>query len=200
MKIYTKTGDAGQTSLVGGQRVNKTHARLEAYGTIDELNSYVGLCISSLRSEMSLSQNLEKVEEVLVDLSRLQHKLFNTGSLLACEDGDLAKKLPQIQKQDIEWMELAIDEAQKKLSPLKEFILPGGSQSSSHFQVARTIARRAERCILRLFEGLTDDDPLKDTNTLVLAFVNRTSDYLFVLARLANFVTNTPEVRWKKDL
>lgn len=199
MKIYTKTGDAGQTSLVGGKRVSKSNLRLEAYGTVDELNSYIGLCVSSLRQEQIEANFEEDAQNILLDLGKLQHKLFNTGSLLACEDQKIAESLPRIEEKDLNWLEMSIDHHQSKLSPLKEFILPGGCMTSSYFQISRTIARRAERHIIKLLEDLSDRDPLKDKNSLVLAFINRVSDYLFVLARRANYLTHSQEVRWNKD-
>jgi cob(I)alamin adenosyltransferase len=188
MKIYTKTGDKGQTSLVGGKRVAKTHVRLEAYGCMDELNSHLGLCLSAFAAEKPLPE----LKTIAERLRRLQHRIFNVGSLLACEDAALAAQLPSLQEEDLKSMEAWIDEEDRCLAPLKNFILPGGSVPAAHLHVARTVARRAERRIAQLEDS--------SQHPLILPFVNRLSDYLFILARRCNQLLGHADVLWKKDL
>lgn len=175
MKIYTKTGDKGQTSLVGGARVSKAHDKIEAYGTVDELNSTIGLIIS-----MSTTNT--------VFLTQIQHKLFNIGSLLAAEE-DLSFELPSIDDSDIELLENEIDTLNSGLPKLKNFILPGGSLSSAQTHVARCICRRAERRVVLLAD---------DRYQMVIAYLNRLSDYLFILSRELLREENIPEVLWEK--
>lgn len=181
-KIYTKTGDGGTTSLVGGARVPKTHARLEAYGTIDELNACLGLL-----------QTYLKEEEDKQLLLRVQNKLFSVGSYLATDQSHTALRTEsRITDADIEFLEQAIDKADNTLAPLTSFILPGGSREASICHVCRTVCRRAERRILALADGYEID-------MRVTAFVNRLSDYLFILARKLNLLTNTDEISWDKS-
>jgi cob(I)alamin adenosyltransferase len=165
MKIYTKTGDQGETSLIGGERVMKTHDRIEAYGTIDELNSWLGLIAD---------QDIHKTHKTR--LFQIQESLFVIGSHLACIDSKKADFLPQLHDNDIAMLEQAIDAIQEQLPQLHGFILPGGNTVSSYCQIARTVCRRAERDILKI-------DEYQQSNTL-LQFINRLSDYLFVLARV----------------
>lgn len=176
MKIYTKGGDKGQTSLVGGTRVSKAHDKIEAYGTVDELNSAIGIIACSN-------------EEYANFLKTIQHKLFNAGSILASEN-DLSFELPSIQLSDIELLEKEIDRLEKGLPRLKNFILPGGSIISAHTHVARCICRRAERRIVRLEE---------DKYALILQYLNRLSDYLFVLSREYLRLEGKAEIIWQKD-
>lgn len=190
MKIYTKTGDKGETSLIGGQRVKKSHLRLEAYGTLDELNSQLGVCCALL-SESS-SSRLPELHELKGRVESLQHKLFNIGSLLACEDEKTQARLPSISEEDLSRLESYIDEDSETLAPLKQFILPGGSLPAAQFHLGRTLARRAERQIARLSE--TTEVP-----ALVLAYINRLSDYLFVLARRTNLLLGHPDIPWSKE-
>jgi cob(I)alamin adenosyltransferase len=176
MKIYTKGGDKGQTSLVGGTRVSKAHDKIEAYGTVDELNSAIGIIASSN-------------EEYAAFLNTIQHKLFNAGSILASEN-DLSFELPSIDLSDIELLEKEIDRLDKGLPRLKNFILPGGSIISAHTHLARCICRRAERRIVGLEE---------DKYALILQYLNRLSDYLFVLSREYLRLEGKAEIIWKKD-
>ena len=164
MKIYTKTGDKGDTSLIGGQRVPKTHERLEAYGSIDELNAWIGLI-----ADQDIAENHKTL------LHNIQHQLFVIGFHLACPIQDLAATLPQLSVDEISSLEQAIDEMDAKLPKLKSFILPGGNTVSSYCQIARTVCRRAERNMLRI----TNFTPTES----ILIYINRLSDYLFVLAR-----------------
>lgn len=172
MKIYTKTGDKGETSLLGGTRVSKSDARIEAYGTIDELNSCIGLVVSSVKTH----------REFLISI---QHHLFNAGSILA-SDGRKQFKLPEITDKDIHALEVEIDRMNEILEPLKNFILPGGSVAASHAHVARCVCRRAERRVVDLKEDYSD----------IVKYLNRLSDYLFVLSRSILQEEGVPEVKW----
>ncbi|MEW6055756.1 MAG: cob(I)yrinic acid a,c-diamide adenosyltransferase [Bdellovibrionota bacterium] len=196
-KIYTKVGDKGQTSLVGGQKVAKTDPRLEAYGTIDELNSVLGFVRSELNSllknktsaahfDVGQVDGLSKIE---ADLEKIQHWLFDLGSLLAAVPGDREKyKLPHMSAEQIQLLETQIDSATALLTPLKEFILPGGSEASSRLHIARTVARRAERAMVALAADLPEN---------AVPFVNRLSDYLFVMARYCNYLLKVEDTVWK---
>jgi cob(I)alamin adenosyltransferase len=178
MKIYTKTGDDGKTSLFGGKRLPKYADRIECYGTVDELNSFVGLLNDSLGNA--------DVNEMLL---KIQHNLFNIGSVLATDpDGDI--KLPGVDAKDIETIELAIDKMQEELPELKNFILPGGEVAVSVAHICRTVCRRAERRVV----GLANEESV-DPN--IILFLNRLSDYFFVLARFIGFQMGIPEVKWE---
>ena len=180
--IYTRTGDKGKTSLVGGARVKKTHVRLEAYGTVDELNSQLGLLYTYLTEEGDKKLILW-----------VQHKLFSVGSYLATDQSNAALRIEsQIADEDIHRLENAIDEADASLPPLKAFVIPGGSRGSAVCQVCRTVCRRAERRILTMAEE-------HEVTENVSAFVNRLSDYLFVLARKMNLLAETDEIYWDKS-
>lgn len=174
--VYTRTGDKGMTSLVGGSRVAKTDVRLEAYGTVDELNSFIGLLITYL--DGSDKQFMQSV----------QNKLFVVGGYLAT-DQSKHELVCQITAQDVEEMELAIDEADGGLPPLKAFVLPGGSQGAAVCHVCRTVCRRAERRIL----ALADLHPVAPE---LIAYINRLSDYLFVLSRKINLQQKNDEIFW----
>lgn len=180
--IYTKTGDGGHTSLVGGTRVPKTHIRLEAYGTVDELNAEIGLLITYLLHESDRSF-----------LCRVQHRLFAVGSCLAtdCRRVQL-KEESVITSGHVEDVEREIDRIDALLPPLAAFVLPGGSRGSAVCHVCRTVCRRAERCILRLAEEVEIASPL-------LAYMNRLSDYLFVLSRKINQDEKKREIFWDKS-
>lgn len=183
MKIYTRTGDDGTTGLVGGTRVKKYDIRLEAYGTIDELNSYIGL-IRSLQSNPSADRILEKI----------QHKLFIIGANLATEETmDSVKKQFPCNPPDIALLEQAMDEMTAKLPELRNFILPGGTQATAVCHVARTVCRRAERRIVELAEKSEVDPNL-------IRFVNRLSDYLFVLSRMISKDQEAPEILWNPEV
>ena len=179
MKIYTKTGDKGQTSLVGGTRVSKTELRIEAYGTVDELNSYVGL----VRDQ---AVNIDRKEL----LKEIQDRLFTIGSILASEPEQTKKRIPDLHESDIELLEKAMDEMDTHLEPMRFFILPGGNQAISFGHVARTVCRRAERVVLRLSLE-------SEVNDLVIRYLNRLSDYLFVLCRMMAKDLNIEENAWK---
>jgi cob(I)alamin adenosyltransferase len=183
MKIYTKKGDKGQTSLIGGTKVPKSDLRIECYGTVDELNSYLGLIVSMI-SPRSKSR---------VVLNRIQERLFVVGSLLANDHRVSRMKLPQLHEEDVVFLEKEIDLMTAKLQELKAFILPGGSRASSWCHVARCVCRRAERAVVEL--------SLKDkVDTIVIIYLNRLSDYLFVLARALNQAQGIKDILWKPAL
>ncbi len=181
MKIYTKTGDAGETSLFGGKRVTKDNSRIDAYGTIDELNALLGLS----RTETNDKKLDKMIEEI-------QNGLFTAGADLATpfENERKGMNVPRINEEDIRLLEKYIDEIDALLPELKAFILPGGSRAASLLHLARTICRRGERKTVALSLN-------EDIGKFILIYLNRLSDLLFVLARYANFVENTPDVEWK---
>lgn len=183
MKIYTKKGDQGNTTLVSGTKVSKSDLRLETYGTVDELNSFLGLAITQVKKI--------KIPEMDKSLFEIQNQLFNVGSQLACDDKNLASQLPQVTDEQIEEMEKLIDQLTDSLKPLRNFILPGGSELAGLFHVCRTVCRRAEREVMRLHA----ESPV---NEIIIRYLNRLSDLLFVMARFANFKENIPEPEWKK--
>lgn len=177
--VYTKTGDKGTTSLVGGNRVPKTHIRLEAYGTVDELNSFLGLLSTYLSDEADRDF-----------VSGIQHKLFSIGSHLATDQEKTELKAASIiTLENVERIEQEIDKLDELLPELRSFIIPGGSRGASVCHICRTVCRRAERRILALSETCT-------ISPEVLAFVNRLSDYLFVLSRKINFDEQNNEIFW----
>ncbi len=164
-KVYTRSGDKGQTSLIGGKKVAKYHDRIEAYGTVDELMSYIGLiCDHNING---------KDKQVLLTI---QNKLMICASLLASEDEETSSQLPQINNNDIEYLEKSIDEMEKHLPVLKSFILPGGHILSSYCHIARNVCRRAERRIVHLSD-------YHNVNPSIIKYINRLSDFLFVLSR-----------------
>lgn len=179
MKIYTKTGDEGQTSLYGGKRLSKGELRIECYGTVDELNSQVGV-VASLLNEESLAGELASV----------QSRLFDLGTHLAAEPGKKNLILPELSDAHIEALEKQIDAWNDQLPELKFFILPGGSQAAAQCHVARTVCRRAERLVVRLAES----EALKPE---LIRYLNRLSDYFFVLARFLNHLGGHAEIVWK---
>jgi cob(I)alamin adenosyltransferase len=179
MKIYTKTGDKATTALFTGKRVPKHHIRIESYGTVDELNSFLGL----LRDQEIDSDSKEI-------LALIQNKLFTVGAILATEPKKENRlKIPKITLDDIQLLEDKIDQMNEKLPEMTHFILPGGHTTVSYCHIARTICRRAERMISYLHEN----EPIPDT---LLAYVNRLSDYLFVLARKLSKDLHAEEVKW----
>jgi len=184
--VYTRGGDKGQTSLVSGNRVSKGSDRIHLYGEVDELNSHLGLIVSELFKESELQADIEYIEEI-------QSRLFDLGSNLACEKANADKyKLPQLTVESIKAMEAKIDEMDKVLKPLKNFILPGGHTASSQLHIARTICRRIERNLVRFSEENTDEIPVNS-----IQFINRLSDFLFVMARYVNHKMKKSEILWK---
>ena len=185
MKIYTKTGDDGTTSLFGGTRVKKHHIRIESYGTVDELNSWLGL----IRDQ--------KIDSHTKDILQLiQNKLFTVGAILATDpekaelkNGKQRLNIARIKTTDIELLESEMDAMEASLAPMTHFILPGGHQTVSFCHIARTVCRRGERLITYLYT----QDPLEEN---VLSFINRLSDYLFILARKLSYDLKVEEVKW----
>jgi len=183
MKIYTKTGDGGKTSLLGGSRVAKYHLRIESYGTVDELNTHVGM----LRS-MDIDKNLVE------DLINVQDRLFTIGSHLASEPGDRKFKIPEINESDIQFLEEKIDEMENELDPMRNFVLPGGHPVVAQAHITRCVCRRAERIV----QHLTAES---DVIEVIPIYLNRLSDYLFVLSRKLTKDLGVKETPWipKKD-
>ena len=179
MKIYTKTGDTGQTSLIGGTRVPKHHIRIEAYGTVDELNSWIGLI-----NDQTITDENKAV------LSEIQDRLFTIGSSLASDPEKSKMKIPDLHESDIELLEKQIDKMNEVLPEMRFFILPGGHTTISYCHLARCVCRRAERNVIHLHEN-------EYVNELVIKYLNRLSDYLFVLARFIAHELNVTEIAWK---
>ena len=178
MKIYTKKGDQGSTGLIGGTRVSKGDVRIEAYGTVDELNSYIGL-LSCLDIDVRMR----------VQLQEIQDRLFTIGSHLAADPEKNKMQLPDLLESDIEKLEHWMDVMDEQLPALTAFVLPGGHLNAAHAHVARCICRRAERMIVTL-------DELEGVEALVLMYLNRLSDYLFVLSRKMSQDKGTAEHTW----
>ncbi len=181
IKIYTKTGDKGSTSLIGGTKVPKSHLRIEAYGTIDELNSYIGLCRDLISDDATRNILLE-----------IQDRLFTIGSSLACDPIKEPKmRIPDLKTEDVLLLENEIDRINDTLPPMKSFILPGGHTTVSQIHVTRCVCRRAERCCVRLELESLEVEPI------ILQYLNRLSDYLFILSRYIAKLLEAPEIAWK---
>jgi cob(I)alamin adenosyltransferase len=185
MKIYTKTGDAGETGLFGGRRVPKDDARVQAYGDVDELNSAIGVAVAHLHGAGT--------DDVAAGLLRVQADLFTVGANLATprpEDGGRENAhIPELREGSIEELERWIDAAETELEPLRSFVLPGGSPAAAHLHLCRTVCRRAERHVVSLARTATIGGE-------ILRYLNRLSDLLFTLARLANHRAGIPDVPW----
>lgn len=179
MKIYTRTGDAGETSLIGGQRVKKNDVQIESYGTVDELNSWIGLI---------RDQNIHTTYKG--QLNEIQDRLFTIGSILATSFQGTTMKLPEILPSDIDFLEVCIDEMNEELPEMRSFVLPGGHSTVSYAHIARCVCRRAERMVVAL--SLVGFD-----NDLVLKYLNRLSDFLFVLSRKLTQDLEAKETPWK---
>jgi cob(I)alamin adenosyltransferase len=181
MKIYTKAGDQGKTSLIGGTRVPKSHIRIESYGTVDELNSFIGL-LNDLVVDATIN----------ADLKEIQDRLFTVGSSLACDpEKESALRIPDLKEEDILRLETAMDAMNEVLAPMKSFILPGGHQAISTAHIARCVCRRAERwCV-----NMQEEDLFVET--LVIKYLNRLSDYLFTLARYIGHLNGVADLPWK---
>lgn len=180
MKIYTKTGDRGETGLFGGKRVRKSDTRINAYGTVDELNAYIGLIADVQNSQ---------TEKTF--LREIQDRLFVLGSMLAA-DPEKNMKVPQIQEQDIVKLEKSMDEMEKALPPLKHFILPGGHENVSYCHIGRCVCRRAEREVVALSDH-------EQVNELIIIYLNRLSDFLFVLSRKMALDLGVEEIKWEPE-
>ncbi|MDB5282338.1 MAG: putative ATP:cobalamin adenosyltransferase [Bacteroidota bacterium] len=178
MKIYTKTGDIGETSLFGGRRVLKSELRIESYGTVDELNSWIGL-LRDVQTDAGLKDLLKEIQD----------RLFTLGSVLASDPAKEKLKRPDLHEEDIERLERAIDRMDEQLEPLKNFVLPGGHVFVSYCHIARTVCRRAERLCVALNQN-AELDPL------IIKYLNRLSDYLFTLSRKMAKDLGAEEVNW----
>ena len=181
LKIYTKTGDLGKTSLIGGTKVPKSHIRIDTYGTVDELNSYIGLLGDSFNNTRSRTT-----------LKEIQDRLFTIGSSLACDpDREPLMKMPDLKETDITFLEREIDTMNDVLPTMKFFVLPGGHTAVSTAHVTRCVCRHAERCCVNMQEHDLFVDPL------VIKYLNRLSDYLFVLGRFIAHELQVAEIAWK---
>lgn len=181
-RIYTKRGDSGETALVGGQRIPKDALRIECYGTVDELNSFIGMA----RVSCSEEARLEKLSAILL---RVQHELFNLGSILATLPEDVHPRQPRVTEVEIEQLEREIDAMNEGLAPLRSFVLPGGSRVNAELHATRTICRRAERLVVAL--AREEQVPAE-----AIRYLNRLSDALFVWSRWANQAIGIAEVLW----
>ena len=179
MKIYTKTGDKGTTSLIGGTRLSKAHVRIDAYGTVDELNSYIGLL-----GDQPVNERRKEF------LKEIQDRLFTMGSHLASESDKSQRILPDLLEADIVLLETEMDKIDGQVPPLRAFVLPGGHPSVSFGHVARTVCRRAERAVIHLQQG-------EEVEEIVIRYLNRLSDYLFMLCRIMTHELGIEEVTWK---
>jgi cob(I)alamin adenosyltransferase len=182
MKIYTKTGDKGDTALIGGTRVTKADLRIETYGTVDELNSYLGL----VRDQMVNAGR----QHILVEI---QDRLFTIGASLASDPAKSTRHIPDLLESDIELLEREMDAMDAELPELRSFVLPGGHPSVSHCHVARCVCRRAERLVIRLGEESYVD-------ALIIKYLNRLSDYLFVLSRMMAQELDAEQIPWRPRL
>ena len=181
LKIYTKTGDTGTTSLIGGTKVPKSHLRIESYGICDELNSYIGLANDLIEHEVTNKM-----------LKEIQDRLFTIGSSLACDpEKEPMMKIPDLKESDVELLEREMDRMNEELPPMKSFILPGGHQAVSTLHICRCVCRRNERiCVQMQQEGLYIEP-------LVIKYLNRLSDYLFMLSRYVGQLLQVKEIPWK---
>ncbi len=178
MKVYTKKGDKGLTGLIGGTRVPKQSLRIESYGTVDELNSYIGLC-----------RDLIGTESIVKELIEIQDRLFTMGSLLAADPVKNTMKLPELTQEDVTHMENWIDAYSEQLEPMKFFVLPGGHVTVSQLHIARCVCRRAERLVAALHEEV-------QLYSLPMQYLNRLSDYIFTLCRFMAKELNIEETPW----
>jgi cob(I)alamin adenosyltransferase len=180
-KIYTKTGDAGRTSLIGGTKVPKNHIRINAYGTVDELNAWIGL----LNDQLSDTHSRKLLREI-------QDRLFTIGSSLACDPNkEISMKIPDLKESDILLLESEMDSMNEKLPEIKSFILPGGHITVSTTHICRTVCRRTERVVVELNTIEPPGQPL------IVKYLNRLSDYLFVLGRYIGLLNGVEEIKWK---
>jgi cob(I)alamin adenosyltransferase len=185
-RIYTKRGDKGETSLAGGQRVAKDSLRIESYGTVDELNAFVGLANVSGQEQAGADPRIGLLCAIL---RRVQHELFNLGSILATRPEDVHPKQARITPAEIAQLEREIDAMNEDLPPLRSFVLPGGTRLNADLHVARTVSRRAERLVVAL--AREEEVPAE-----AVQYLNRLSDAIFVWSRWANFVLHVPELLW----
>jgi cob(I)alamin adenosyltransferase len=188
-RIYTRTGDAGETALASGERVPKDARRIECYGTVDELNAWIGV---ARETAAGLTAQAPELAELSASLLRIQHELFNLGSVLATAPDKLGARQPRIAEAEVAALEAEIDRATAQLAPLRSFVLPGGSRLNAELHVCRTVCRRAERTAVTLArEGGADE--------LCVRYLNRLSDALFVYSRWANQLLGVPETLWEPN-
>lgn len=190
-RIYTKGGDKGETSLVGGQRVPKDDPRIDAFGSVDELNAFIGLARVSCQ-DLSRQTSEPRIDALAAILLRVQHELFNLGSILATRPADVHPKQPRVTDAEVEQLEREIDEANADLTPLRSLALPGGTRLNAELHAARTICRRAERLVTGL--ARIEEVPLE-----TIRYLNRLSDALFVWSRSANQILGVAEVLWQPN-
>jgi cob(I)alamin adenosyltransferase len=188
-RVYTRQGDSGETALVGGQRLPKDGPRIEAYGTVDELNSFLGLARATANHLAVAQPRLALLAAILL---RVQHELFNLGSILATLPEDVHPKQPRVTAAEITQLEHEMDAMNEELPPLRSFVLPGGSRLDAELHVARTICRRAERIVVTL--ARVDSAPPE-----AVRYLNRLSDSLFVWSRWAGHITGAPETLWEPN-
>tara|TARA_B100000579_G_scaffold332182_1_gene282482 strand:- start:6590 stop:7204 length:615 start_codon:yes stop_codon:yes gene_type:complete len=188
-KVYTRTGDQGETCLVGGRKVSKDDSRICSYGEIDELNAYIGGCRQII---IDLKLKHKDIKKILSVLYRLQNELFNLGNMLATLDKDIYVGMPRVEKEHIDKMEKDIDYFNKDLPSLKSFVLPGGSQINVWFHISRTLCRKCERTVVALSKK-------ESINPIVVKYLNRLSDGLFVWSRWINIIQSKPEVVWNPN-
>ncbi|QDG52439.1 cob(I)yrinic acid a,c-diamide adenosyltransferase [Persicimonas caeni] len=190
-RVYTRKGDSGQTSLVGGQRVPKTAARIDSYGTVDELNAIIGMCRQTLIDEHGDNDAFDELAHTLL---RVQHELFNLGSILATLPEDIGEKMPRVDETDVAALEASIDKMNEELPELRSFVLPGGSRLNAELHLGRTVCRRAERKTVALAET-------EEVDPNAIAYLNRLSDALFVWSRWAAVKgSGADEVLWDPNL
>jgi cob(I)alamin adenosyltransferase len=188
-RIYTKRGDSGETSLVGGQRVSKDSLRIEAYGTVDELNAFTGLAVVSCEEMITTNPRLGAL---LVILRRVQHELFNLGSILATLPEDIHLKQARVTSEEVAQLEHEIDEMNESLPSLRSFVLPGGTRLNAELHVTRTVCRRAERLLITLAKS-------ESVPSDAIQYLNRLSDAMFVWSRWVNHTMSAPEVLWEPN-
>lgn len=190
-RVYTRKGDAGMTRLVGGQRVPKASLRIDTYGTVDELNAVVGICRQTILQEYAHNPKFDELTQILL---RVQHELFNLGSILATLPEDVGPRMPRVKQEDVDALESMMDRMNKELGLLRSFVLPGGTRLNAELHLARTICRRAERRAVALAEG-------EEVDAIAIAYLNRLSDAFFVLSRWAvHLVEGAAEVTWDPNL
>ena len=184
-KVYTKTGDEGETYLIGGDKVLKSSNRVSAYGDVDELNSHIGSCISYINNNYSNNDDLVAFS---LFLNVVQHELFNLGNMLATPTEKNTSNMPLVDKKSLKLLEQKIDFYNNMLNPLKSFVLPGGHELSSRLHISRTVCRRCERKAVSLLDEGID--------YMAISYLNRLSDMLFVSSRWVNFLFNLDEITW----
>lgn len=189
-RVYTRKGDQGMTRLVGGQKVPKHTLRIDSYGTLDELNAFLGAARQTIVETYPANAPFERLSAVLL---RVQHELFNLGSVLATLPEDVGEKMPRVTEHDVKELEESIDHYNDECPPLRSFVLPGGTRLTVDLHICRTVCRRAERLVTELAEQ-------EEVDALALTYLNRLSDALFVWSRWASIYARQPEVLWDPNL